>query len=343
MNEDDVYEHLGVPTGYHKTPCAEKVLEKMTTDLTKIDASLLAPWQKIDAVSTFILPCISFHLKNAAVAKKRLTAFDNKIKAAAKRWLNLPQRVGTEILYMSHQTGGMNLMPINTLADASQLVHGLRLLKSPSVGPLSERLLQSVVRRRLRRAATPPEVAEYLNGSMRGDFANESSDISSTWTRLRAATTRLKTTTNVAWATDDNGVLQLTLNDSPLKARDTEKALRCAIRDYYKRRLLAKPDQGKVFHVTSVAMAPNHFMRPGDFTRFADWRFVHRARLDCVLLNGTKRFGNGDKRGRRCGHANETLPHVLNHCLATTWSQSRAATMQSWIAWPTPSGRRPGP
>ena len=166
----------------------------MIADLIKIDASLLALWQKIDAVSTFILPCNSFHLKNATVDKKRLTAFDYKLKAAAKRWLNLPQQAGAEILYMSHQTGGMNLMPINTVADASQIVHGLRLLISPSVGPLSERLLQSVVRWRLRRAAMPSEVAEYLNGSMHGDFANESSDICSTWTRLWAATTWIKTT-----------------------------------------------------------------------------------------------------------------------------------------------------
>jgi hypothetical protein len=36
-------------------------------------------------------------------------------------------------------------------------------------------------------------------------------------------------------------------------------------------------------------------LRNGDFIRFADCRFIHRARLDCVPLNGRKRFGNKNK------------------------------------------------
>lgn len=90
--------------------------------------------------------------------------------------------------------------------------------------------------------------------------------------------------------------------------------MRNAIREFFRCRLLVKPDQGKVFEVTSATTPPNHFMRGGDFTRFAEWRFIHRARLDCVPLNGNRRFGNGNKKCRRCGHANETLPHVINHC-----------------------------
>ena len=39
-------------------------------------------------------------------------------------------------------------------------------------------------------------------------------------------------------------------------------------------------------------------LRNGSFTRFADWRFMHRARLDCVPLNATKRFGDGPERLR---------------------------------------------
>ena len=54
-------------------------------------------------------------------------------------------------------------------------------------------------------------------------------------------------------------------------------------------------------------------------TRFADWRFIHRARLDCVSLNGSRRYGGRNKKCRRCGYVNETLPHVtlpheLCHC-----------------------------
>ena len=35
-----------------------------------------------------------------------------------------------------------------------------------------------------------------------------------------------------------------------------------------------------------------------------NWHFIHRARLDCIPLNATRRFG----------YNKETLPHVLRHC-----------------------------
>ncbi|KAH1181572.1 hypothetical protein KIL84_005298, partial [Mauremys mutica] len=72
-----------------------------------------------------------------------------------------------------------------------------------------------------------------------------------------------------------------------------------------------KPDKGKVFQVSSKWDTSNHFLPGGSFTKFADWRFVHWARLNCVPLNEAIRHGNRDKRCRECGYANETLSHVL--------------------------------
>ena len=78
--------------------------------------------------------------------------------------------------------------------------------------------------------------------------------------------------------------------------------------------LLAKAGQGNVLGSTSCHGACNRFMRPGKYIRFADWRIVHRARLDVLLLNGARRWGSGDRRCRRCGYASETLPHLLCYC-----------------------------
>ncbi|GIY79281.1 reverse transcriptase domain-containing protein, partial [Caerostris darwini] len=48
---------------------------------------------------------------------------------------------------------------------------------------------------------------------------------------------------------------------------------------------------------------------------FADWRFIHRARLNLVPLNGAKPWlQDVDKRCRRCGFQQESLAHVVNHC-----------------------------
>ena len=71
LDEMEVNKHLSVPTGYHVTQSADRALREMTTKLQKIGDSLLAPWQKLDAINTFILPYISFHLKNGVVEKNR--------------------------------------------------------------------------------------------------------------------------------------------------------------------------------------------------------------------------------------------------------------------------------
>ncbi|CAI6356202.1 unnamed protein product [Macrosiphum euphorbiae] len=73
--------------------------------------------------------------------------------------------------------------------------------------------------------------------------------------------------------------------------------------------LIAKPDQGRAVECVAVHSASSHFLRDGDFTRFADWRFVHRARLNLVPLNGSSSWRAGDRRCRRCGQcwANRNL------------------------------------
>jgi ribosomal protein S14 len=210
--------------------------------------------------------------------------------------------------------GGVNLLPMTLLADVEQLVHGWCLLQSSTVGSLSHTILQAVVEKRIRTTAQPSDLVDYLNGRMDGNFANESTDVTNVWTRLRPATVRIRRKLNVEWSLNAEQQPQLQLNGFRLRASEVEHSLQSAAREYFRRRLLNKPDQGKVYEVTSAATPPNHFMRNGNFTRFAEWIFIHRARLDCVPLNGARRFGRGDKRCRRCGHENETLPHVLNHC-----------------------------
>jgi hypothetical protein len=100
----------------------------MNENLDKVDDLLLAPRQKFEAINTFVLPCISFLLKNGVLQKKSLADFDKKLKVAGKKWLNLPQHAGAELLYLSYQMRGVNLLPMNSLADVSQLVHGIHLL-----------------------------------------------------------------------------------------------------------------------------------------------------------------------------------------------------------------------
>ncbi|XP_039309675.1 uncharacterized protein LOC120358701 [Solenopsis invicta] len=119
--------------------------------------------------------------------------------------------------------------------------------------------------------------------------------------------------------------------------------LRSAVAEYYASTLLAKRDQGKVFEVSSRCRVSNHFIRGGSFTRFADWRFIHKARLDVLPLNGARRWGDGDKRCRRCGEVSETLPHVLCHCgvhSAAIQLRHNAVLHRLWKACRMPGEKR---
>ena len=87
--------------------------------------------------------------------------------------------------------------------------------------------------------------------------------------------------------------------------------MQAALNEHYAKSLLAKKDQGKVFEITGKCRYSNHFLRSGSFTRFYDWWFIHRAKLNCLPSNWEKQ---GDKRCRKCGNPQETLPHVIGHC-----------------------------
>ncbi|GFU59181.1 retrovirus-related Pol polyprotein from type-1 retrotransposable element R2 [Trichonephila clavipes] len=82
-------------------------------------------------------------------------------------------------------------------------------------------------------------------------------------------------------------------------------------------KLLAQPSQGKSMECVSLVPESGHFITGGLYTRFADWRFIHKARLNLTPLKGSKPWISGRQaKCRKCGKWDETLSHVLNHCKA---------------------------
>jgi hypothetical protein len=60
-------------------------------------------------------------------------------------------------------------------------------------------------------------------------------------------------------------------------------------RDKHTKRLIALPKQGVVMSCVGLARASSHFLTTDDYTRIADWRFVHMARLGVLPLNAYKK------------------------------------------------------
>ncbi|XP_075749299.1 uncharacterized protein LOC142814424 [Rhipicephalus microplus] len=181
--------------------------------------------------------------------------------------------------------------------------------------------LYRVVSRRLRRPADTDDTEAYLSGETEGDFRQTATQLQSVWTEARKSFRRL----SVAWELLDQSA-RITCGEATVSARNRNKLikiLRAILNQDRDRSLQEKPSQGKAMACVAVDPASFHFMRSGRYTRFKEWRFIHRAWLNLLLLNGTRTWvPAADKRCRRCGYGEETLPHVLYHCMR----QSRAMT-----------------
>lgn len=323
LSDGQHYRHLGVPTGYRTNQTPTETLAEMEEKFTKLDESLLAPWQKIDAAITFLMPKLDFILRGGDVKLTPLNMLDRKIKKYAKKWLHLPNRASNEPVYMLPSQGGAGLLPLRDSRYILAAVQGYRLLTSidPMVRRIARDSLRATVKSKVGHTPSDEELVLYLNGETAGEGGPKSF-----WARVRRSSTELNKSVNARWFWSETlHEIQLLIpkpGEQPDLSRVHPAArqhvchlLRTAVRDNYVRRLLKKPDQGKVHEVALRWSSSNHMMRTGYQTRFADWRFLHRARLDCVPLNATKRFGSGDKGCRRCSHQLETLPHVLSCCL----------------------------
>lgn len=317
------YRHLGVPTGFRNRQTPNEAIQEIKTNFTKLDESLLAPWQKIDAALTFFMPKLDFAFRGADIEIKPLNELDRHIKRIAKRWLFLPNRASNEPVYMQPSQGGTGMLPLRETRYILSVVQGYRMLTCPDpvVHQIAWNSLRAVVEKKVRRQPSEDDLVGYLNGEGRSEGGPRSF-----WARVRKSTKELRKKTGIGWHwSATHSELQILVphpNEEPDVARVHPAArrvlcqqLRVAARNSHIRTLLAKRDQGKVHEVALRWSSSNHMMRTGNFTRFADWRFLHRARLDCVPLNGTKRFGEGSKQCRHCQHPNETLPHVLSCCL----------------------------
>uniref|UniRef100_A0ABD2XIY5 Reverse transcriptase domain-containing protein n=2 Tax=Trichogramma kaykai TaxID=54128 RepID=A0ABD2XIY5_9HYME len=312
----NAYEHLGIPTGYQVKQTPVNTIRGLLDDAHSIHTSLLAPWQKLDAVSTFLLPRLDFIMQGGKVEKGYLSEADKILKRLARQWLSLPQRASAELIFLPPSQGGGGLIPLADLYDVFTVAHAYRILycADAAVSNLAKMLLGKTVTERTQRQATNTDMAAYL-----------SSDPG----MPRLGRLRKKLGLKWRWCSDQE-TFHLDCGEgtafsvSPGQKYQAAAMLRKCLVEHYAGSLLAKKDQGKSFEVLRKSKVSNHFLRSGRNTRFCDWHFIHRARLNVLPVNSTLRWLMGaDKRCRRCGAPSETLPHVLNHCTVHSAARQR--------------------
>ncbi|CAM4540926.1 unnamed protein product [Lepidochelys kempii] len=131
LAEGQAYRHLRMPTGFRVRQTPEDTIQEILQDAAKFDASQLAPWQKINALNTFLIPCISFVLRGSAVVKVPLNKADKIVRQLVKKWLFLPQRASNELVYITSRHGGANVPHMGDLCDIAVITHTFHLLTCP--------------------------------------------------------------------------------------------------------------------------------------------------------------------------------------------------------------------
>ncbi|UYV69504.1 hypothetical protein LAZ67_6003840 [Cordylochernes scorpioides] len=282
MREEDTYCHLGVATGYNKSRNPEETIKGIKGDVEKIYNSLLAPWQKIDATKTIIYPRLDFILPCPSKLATRCSS--SLLPKAEQEWCRL---VTGPIWPRSNTPSG------SSRAQTSKPPH-----------------LPKTFSKELRRGSWDGlHWKRTWRGTCQGK--RDGGDNASLWSDARNVSRRLSKRISIQW------VHNPTLGDIKIKLPNTCKTpkqislpagpardqimarLRQALQESYLKTLIKKPDIRERSTRSPVE---------------TNWRFIHRARLNVLPLNGVKIFGTEDKQCRVCNQVDGTLPHVLQHC-----------------------------
>ena len=186
--------------------------------------------------------------------------------------------------------------------------------QDPTVSSVAKCELRQSVRFSAQADPTPSLVSNFLSNNPDRNLETIRSRTGSLWTRTRQATKTIKVTFNVP----DNGSPSLSAPNyaDEVAPKDVCRFLHNVECEQAAQNLRELCDQGKVPRaVTSDKFANGsnwHFT--GLNIRFKDWRFINRARLNCLPTNSIKsRWSDCSPSCRHC-EEDETLPHLLCHC-----------------------------
>lgn len=311
LTSDESAPFLGKPVGLFTD---KRNIDELRETAQTITQSQLTPWQKIDALKTFMYPAMNYKMRTGQVLKTEWTEFDKELCKEYKKILNLPENASTAYLY-GHQNDGLFGIPLaGESSDIAHVDNAFKLLTSPDevVRNIAWTELRFCVAGNITNPTTMEDIGKYLSAQ-----SPTKSKISSEWSRARAASNRL----GVVWSIYDDLTISIKYKDTVITSRTKIfKTIRNCRKKERTKALKTLKNQGKTTHSFCKAKVSSHFNRTGDYLRFTDWRFIHPARLNLLKLNGTPYANtNPDPRNpnptkcRKCKHK-ETLAHVINHC-----------------------------
>lgn len=121
---------LGKEFGYRTLTSWATLAEYMNTG-EKILTSSLAPWQRLDALKTFLYPSTQVALRTGALTKTEWSKLDEFLRPLIKRTLKVPIRASNEYLYGERKKGCLGIPLTAEDSDVVTSDSAFKLLTSP--------------------------------------------------------------------------------------------------------------------------------------------------------------------------------------------------------------------
>ncbi len=313
--------YLGVEIGRSRKGTVDPLMKDVEATVDKILQSQLTDWQKVDAINTFAMSKLTYHLNSSCLNRSWATKLDGLIRRKLKKAIHLPVRTISSFFHLPSHMGGLGLQSVEDSLEAAIVIRVLKCLMSKDLlvlGLACDQLRATILNRTgespedvqqvLTFLHTPPPPGEYAKG-----------DVRSLWSMVRKALKFL----DVTIETGAEDTYHLIFGSYSAKAGKWEEVAAVLKRAREQRRLklvLESKDQGRSFHLISKDQSSNHWIAGGRYTSFAAYRFAIKARLNLLPVKTVvRRTGkNISTTCPRCKSQPESLGHVLNACQPNT-------------------------
>ncbi len=335
LKESEREEYLGIPIG-------GRFMFRPHTDLVekleKLNASLLAPWQKLEVYRAYLLPSLCHHLGSGKVESTFLKELDRSCLIFLRSVAEVPENAVRSFFYADRRVGGLGTPLLReegyvwTLARAAQLLDS----RDPAIRAMCRNQLDRTLMDALPgRELTSTLRNAYLSDDTKSALMREvqfGKAKTNLWTRARLASRHLKVRIDVS--DDANSYTRLNTQLSrvvddvsapfeqiSVESRKAVRGLRTALRQRKTVQFIQEKYQGRV-----ARMLSKDSEQVKDITRliscrtdltFDDWRYFHRGRLGLLPVRAKPGSQCAEKTCRKCMKFTETVKHVANGCPAT--------------------------
>ena len=114
----------------HNIDDIPSIIPRLIHDLHAINNSLLAPWQKLDAIRTFVQPCLTYALRAGDPLKKSLSEYRSLLVRVLCEICNLPSRAKQSYFFAAKNAGGLGLQDPDVECDHQAIVQAVCFLAS---------------------------------------------------------------------------------------------------------------------------------------------------------------------------------------------------------------------